>query len=55
MEEEEEMEQQNVNEVGEENLGDEVQAEQQNEGNEEPKITTTVEVFIPENQNANEE
>ena len=53
--EEEEMEQQNVNEVGEENLGDEVQAEQQNEGNEEPKITTTVEVFIPENQNANEE
>ena len=53
--EEEEMEQENINEVGEENLGDEVQAEQQNEGNEEPKITTTVEVFIPENQNANEE
>ena len=47
------MEQQNVNEEGEENLCDEGQEEQQNEGGEEPKLTTTVGVFIPENQNEN--
>ena len=44
------IEQQNVNEIGEENICDEYQAEQQNEGNEEQKMTTTVQVFVPENQ-----
>ena len=50
-----EMEQQN-NEIGEEeNICDDGmnQNEQQNEGNEEQKLTKTVEVLIPENQNEN--
>ena len=51
-----EMEQQNINEEGEEeNICDDGmnQNEQQNEGNEEQKLTKTVEVLIPENQNEN--
>ena len=51
-----EMEQQNINEEGEEeNICDDGmnQNEQQKEGNEEQKLTKTVEVLIPENQNEN--
>ena len=51
-----EMEQQNINEEGEEeNICDDGmnQNEQQNKGNEEQKLTKTVEVLIPENQNEN--
>ena len=51
-----EMEQQNINEEGEEeNICDDGmnQNEQQNEGNEGQKLTKTVEVLIPENQNEN--
>ena len=51
-----EMEQQNINEEGEEeNICDDGmnQNKQQNEGNEEQKLTKTVEVLIPENQNEN--
>ncbi len=50
------VEQQNINETGEEeNICDDGmnQNEQQNEGNEEQKLTKTVEVLIPENQNEN--
>ena len=50
------VEQQNINEEGEEeNICDDGmnQNEQQNEGNEEQKLTKTVEVLIPENQNEN--
>jgi hypothetical protein len=47
------IEQENVNEIGEENICDEYQAEQQNEGNDEQKMTTTVQVLVPENQNEN--
>ena len=46
--------QQNINEIGEEeNICDDCMNQQQNEGNEEQKITKTVEVLIPENQNEN--
>ena len=51
-----EIEQQNINEEGEEeNICDDGmnQNEQQKEGNEEQKLTKTVEVLIPENQNEN--
>ena len=50
------VEQENINEEGEEeNICDDGmnQNEQQNEGNEEQKLTKTVEVLIPENQNEN--
>ena len=50
------VEQENINEIGEEeNICDDGmnQNEQQNEGNEEQKLTKTVEVLIPENQNEN--
>ena len=43
-------EQENINEIGEENLCEECNAEQGiNDGNEEQKITTTEQIFIPEN------
>ena len=50
------VEQENINEIGEEeNICDDGmnQNEQQKEGNEEQKLTKTVEVLIPENQNEN--
>jgi len=48
------IEQQNINEIGEdENLCDGCMGQQQNEGNEEQKITKTVQVLIPENQKEN--
>ena len=48
------IEQQNINEIGEEdNICDDCMNKQQNEGNEEQKITKTVEILIPENQNEN--
>ena len=49
------IEQQNINEIGgEENLCDDcMNNQQQNEGNEEQKITKTVQVLIPENQSEN--
>ena len=50
---ENDMEKQNVNEIGEENICDDCQVEQQNEGNDEQKVTNTVQVLIPENQNEN--
>lgn len=47
------MEKENINEIGEENICDDCQAEKQNEENEEQKVTTTVQVLVPENQNEN--
>ena len=42
--------QENINERGEENLCEECNADQGiNDGNEEQKITTTEQIFIPEN------
>ena len=46
---------QNMNEIGEEeNLCDDCMIQQQNEeGNDEQKVTQTVQVLVPENQNEN--